>query len=282
MRWRDKRRSNNIEDRRGSGGRRGGAKIGGAGFVVLFIVYLLLGQNPLQLLNTNTGGINTNSNVSQSNDDVQADFISVILASTEDAWNKVFREAGYRYQAPKLVLFRDHVTSACGMTSSATGPFYCPGDSQVYIDLSFFRELEAMGARGEFARAYVVAHEIGHHIQNLTGTSKKSQLLQRRVSKKNANKISVLTELQADCYAGIWIHHYEQQQSLLEQGDIEDGIRAAQSIGDDRLQRQAGQYVNPDSFTHGSSKERAEWFILGMKYGSIQKCDTFKQAGVSL
>lgn len=283
MRWRDKRRSSNIEDRRGRR-RSGGMKMGGGlGFILLILLFLFLGKNPLNLLGGSGSPTEYESQAGGSlvNDEA-ADFVSVVLASTEDAWPPVFAQSGMRYQAPKLVLFTDAVNSACGMTSSATGPFYCPGDSKVYIDLGFFRELERFGATGDFAQAYVIAHEVGHHIQNLQGISMGVQKLQRRVSKQDSNQLSVLTELQADCYAGIWIHNYEKQTDILERGDIEEGIRAASSIGDDRMQRHAGQRVNPDSFTHGSSKDRTQWFKIGMKYGSVSKCDTLGQAGVRL
>lgn len=282
MRWRDKRRSTNIEDRRGRRVPGGGKTMGGGFFIILLVAaFLLFGKNPLRLLGMGDGAsISQSSSSGNAGADENKEFVSVVLASTEDAWSSVFEKAGYKYQAPKLVLFDDYVNSACGMTSAATGPFYCPGDYKVYIDMGFFRELHNMGAKGDFARAYVIAHEIGHHIQNLQGISMKVQNLQRRVSKRDSNQLSVLTELQADCYAGIWIHNYEKQADLLERGDIEEGIRAAASIGDDRMQRYAGQRVNPDAFTHGSSKERAQWFKIGMKYGDIKECDTFAQAGL--
>lgn len=284
MRWKDKRRSSNIEDRRGRRLPRGTKRIsGGFIFFAIIAVFVLMGKNPLNLLGGGEKQYQQHTNLpsqQSSSTDESADFVSVILASTEDAWSSVFQAAGYRYRAPKLVLFTNSVRSACGMTSSATGPFYCPGDSKVYIDLGFFNELQAMGATGDFARAYVLAHEIGHHIQNLEGTSMKIQKLQRQVNKRTGNQLSVLTELQADCYAGIWIHHYEKQKDILERGDIEEGIRAAASIGDDRMQRNAGQYVNPDAFTHGSSADRTYWFKVGMKYGDTTRCDTFKDAGL--
>ncbi len=280
MRWRDKRRSSNIEDRRGGRRQRGKAIGGGLGLIALMAVFLFLGKNPLQLLEGNSPLSNQQTQTSNAKNDEEAAFVSTILATTEDAWTAIFKQKGYRYKAPKLVLFTDQVNSACGMTSSATGPFYCPGDDKVYIDLGFFHELAQMGARGDFARAYVIAHEIGHHIQNLQGISMKVQNKQRRVSKTDANKLSVLTELQADCYAGIWIHHYEKQADIIEKGDIEEGIQAAASIGDDRMQRNAGQHVNPDAFTHGSSRQRAHWFKVGMKYGDLNRCDTL--AKVSL
>ena len=279
MDWRNKRRSSNVEDRRGNR-RPGGAKMGGGfGFIILIVLFVLFGKNPLTLFDSGGNSAPQTSQQTAGQDDA-AQFASVILASTEDAWSQLFARAGARYQPPKLVLFNDYVQSACGMTSSATGPFYCPGDSKVYLDLGFFNELSRMGARGDFAQAYVIAHEVGHHVQNLEGTSMKIQRMQRQVKKSVANKLSVLTELQADCYAGVWIHHYEKQADLLERGDIEEGITAAASIGDDRMQRHAGQRVNPDSFTHGSSAERTQWFKIGMKYGDISKCDTFSQAGL--
>ncbi len=293
MRWRDKRRSTNIEDRRGQKRPRGRKSMGG-GFMLLIIVglFFLMGKNPLNLIGLGGNGATQPSGYAQSSAphgsgangtaavDDNKEFVSVILASTEDAWTSVFRKAGYKYERPTLVLFDDQVSSACGLTSAATGPFYCPGDHKVYIDLGFFRELSRMGAQGDFARAYVIAHEVGHHIQNLQGISMKVQDMQRRVSKKQANRLSVLTELQADCYAGIWIHSYEKQADILERGDIEEGIRAAASIGDDRMQRSAGQHVNPDSFTHGSSSDRTQWFKIGMKYGSMKRCDTFSEEGI--
>lgn len=286
MRWRNKRRSTNIEDRRGRRSPRGRRGLGG-GFTLLIMIglFLLFGKNPLQLIGL--GGNGNSTSYEQANNkptggtraemDENKEFVSVILATTEDAWVQIFKKAGYQYKAPKLILFEDHVSSACGLTSAATGPFYCPGDHKVYIDLGFFHELSNMGAEGDFARAYVIAHEIGHHIQNLQGISMKIQNLQRQVSKSQANRLSVLTELQADCYAGIWIHHYEKQDDIMERGDIEEGIRAAASIGDDRMQRNAGQLVNPDAFTHGSSKDRTQWFKVGMKYGDLNRCDTFKE-----
>ncbi len=292
MRWRDKRRSRNIEDRRGQKRPRGRKSMGGGiTLLILLGLFFLFGKNPLNLVGLGGDGASVPyeqaANSSQrtqgssiSPTDENAEFVSVILASTEDAWGQVFRDAGYQYEAPKLVLFNDAVNSACGFTSAATGPFYCPGDHKVYIDLGFFRELNRMGATGDFARAYVISHEVGHHIQNLQGISMKVQNMQRRVSKKQANQLSVLTELQADCYAGVWIHHYEKQADILERGDIEEGIRAAASIGDDRMQRNAGQRINPDSFTHGSSRERTQWFKMGMKYGDMRKCDTFKDSGL--
>ena len=279
MRWRNKRRSTNVEDRRGQ--RTRGKKMGGGlGIILLLLFFLFIGKNPLSLLDGGSDTVIQQGSSSSPEDDENAEFVKVILGTTEDAWKAVFAKHGRSYQAPKLVLFNDYIDSACGMTSSATGPFYCPGDSKVYIDTGFFRELSRMGATGDFARAYVIAHEVGHHIQNLQGLSMKVQDMQRRVSKSDSNQLSVLTELQADCYAGIWIHRYEKQDDILENGDIEEGIQAAASIGDDRMQRHAGQRVNPDAFTHGSSKQRAHWFKKGMLHGSVAKCDTLSKVNL--
>jgi predicted metalloprotease len=261
-------------------------KMGGIGFFLLLLVVFFLSKGSLNLFDTGIGGGSTapaNERSTQAGTkDENSEFASVILASTEDAWKAIFRKYRAQYQAPKLVLFNGMVRSACGMTSSATGPFYCPGDHKLYIDLDFFTELDRMGARGDFAKAYVIAHEVGHHIQNLQGISMKVQNAQQRMRKSDANALSVLTELQADCYAGVWIHNYEKQYDILEKGDVEEGINAAASIGDDRMQSYAGQRVNPDGFTHGSSKQRAHWLKQGMLYGDVGKCDTFKQAGIDI
>ena len=198
-----------------------------------------------------------------------------MLAYNEDVWTKLFKEAGQQYQPAKLVIFDGGVNSACGYTSSAAGPFYCPGDYQVYIDLNFFRELQKMGASGDFAQAYVLAHEVGHHVQNLLGVSMAVQKRQRTVSKTEANRLSVLTELQADCYAGVWAHHAHKDNQLLEPGDLEEGMNAAARIGDDALMSRAGAKVRPEAFTHGSSKQRQEWLYVGLKTGDPNQCDTF-------
>ena len=290
MDWRGRRRSSNIEDRRGQPGRRlgsGGVKmgggIGGLG-VILLIVVFLTGGDPLSLLGEMMGGQQqasypqTQSSPRSAAENEQADFVSVVLADTEDTWSSIFRQAGGRYQPPTLVMFTDAVQSACGMNTAASGPFYCPGDNKVYIDLSFFSQLERMGASGDFARAYVIGHEVAHHVQNQQGISMQVQQAQRRVSKIEANQLSVLTELQADCYAGVWAHHAEQQRDLLEHGDIEEGMRAAASIGDDTIQRNAGARVRPESFTHGSSQQRMDWFRRGITTGDASQCDTFAAA----
>jgi predicted metalloprotease len=253
---------------------------------VFGIIYLLLGGNPLSLLEMGmeSGGPGASvPNVSMqqtgSSQDELADFVSVVLADTEDTWTQVFEENGARYEAPTLVLFTGRVQSACGMTSAAAGPFYCPGDHQLYIDLSFYRELkQRFGAPGDFAQAYVIAHEVGHHVQNLLGISEKTRTMRRGMSQAEVNALSVRVELQADCLAGVWGHHADRQRHLLEQGDIEEGLRAAAAIGDDHLQRQAGGVVNPDSFTHGTSAQRVRWFRMGLETGQVDSCDTFSSS----
>jgi len=297
MDWRGRRRSTNIEDRRGQtssrggGGMRMGGGIGGLGIILLLVVFLT-GGNPLNLLEDMAGGQQQadpraqfpagNSQAGASSrsaaENEQAEFVSVVLADTEETWTRIFREAGGRYQPPILVMFTDAVQSACGMNTAASGPFYCPGDNKVYIDLSFFRQLERMGARGDFARAYVIGHEVAHHVQNQQGISMRVQRAQRQVSKSESNLLSVLTELQADCYAGVWAHHAEQRRDLLESGDVQEGMQAAASIGDDTIQRNAGARVRPETFTHGSSQQRMDWFRRGISSGDINQCDTFAAA----
>ena len=286
MRWRQGRRSSNVEDRRGSGpiGRMPrGAKLGGGMTLIIILIGLFLGQDPMALLQMLNGGggvsapTQTTSTTPAANDE-EADFISVVLADTEDVWGQIFAASGEQYRPPTLVLFTDVVQSACGTNSAATGPFYCPPDQNVYIDLGFFQELARLGAPGDFARAYVLGHEIGHHIQNLLGTEAQVRQARSRASQAQANALSVRLELQADCYAGVWAHHAHQQRQVLEQGDIEEGLTAASAIGDDRLQRQAGRRVNPDSFTHGSSAQRVEWFKRGLQTGSVRECNTFANA----
>lgn len=204
------------------------------------------------------------------------DFVSVVLADTEETWQRLFRQRGASYQEPKLVLFRGAVKSACGLAQSATGPFYCPGDHKVYIDLSFYSELRnRFKAPGDFAQAYVIAHEVGHHVQTLLGISQQVQEGQRGLSQVESNKLTVRQELQADCFAGVWANHADRARQLLESGDIEEGLTAASAIGDDRLQKQARGYVTPDSFTHGSSAQRVRWFKTGLKQGDLKSCDTF-------
>lgn len=287
MRWKGRAQSTNIEDRRRSvGGNRsrrpssGGMKIGGIGFFVMLLIFLFTGQgqNFMDMMGSGsqTGSGTTSSNqgnLSPSSDNA-GEFVKVIVKDTENVWNPIFKSVGARYEEPKVVLFEDHVSSACGMTSSATGPFYCPGDKKVYLDLGFFSQLREMGVAGDFAQAYVIAHEVGHHVQKIQGISDEVVKMQRRTNKVQANKLSVLLELQADCYAGIWARE-QAKYKLLEDGDLEEAINAAASIGDDRMQRRAGQYVNPDGFTHGSSAQRVEWLKRGMLSGKPGDCDTF-------
>jgi predicted metalloprotease len=257
-----------------------GMQLGGGGVLLLLAISLLTGQNPLELLVM----LNANAPVSApqaprpAGTDEAADFVSVILADTEDTWGAMFSSAGQTYPSPKLVLFSDMVESACGMNSTATGPFYCPGDRKVYLDLGFLRELKQLGVSGDFAVAYVIAHEVGHHVQNVVGAERRLRQLQSRVSSRaEANALTVLMELQADCYAGVWAHHANNQRQLLEEGDIEEGLKAAAAIGDDRLQRMAGRSVNPDAFTHGSSQQRVQWFRTGLQSGNVDTCNTFAQ-----
>lgn len=286
MRWRTGRQSSNVEDRRGGSSGGGGMKIGLLGTVAAVLIGWYMGFNPIQILGL-VGGANTilggfgGSSSSQTvatgvpQDDV-GKFASAVLASTEDVWNPVFRQLGGKYVEPKLVLFTDSTDSVCGYSTAATGPFYCPGDQKVYIDLGFFRELQNLGASGDFAQAYVLGHEIGHHVQNLMGTTDEVTRLQASMSKTDGNALSVALELQADCYAGVWAHHAHKQFNVLEEGDVEEAINAAGSIGDDRLQRMSGRRINPDSFTHGSSKQRMEWFQRGLQSGDLKNCNSFR------
>lgn len=288
MRWKDGRRSANVQDRRGGGVARG-AKVGGGTILLVLIASLLLGENPLTLLGQLAGGSGGGSggavqtqapSTRSAAGDEAADFVSVVLASTEDVWGQIFSASGQRYPEPQLILFEDGVQSACGYNSSSTGPFYCPGDRQVYLDLGFLNELRRLGANGDFAFAYVVAHEVGHHIQTITGLSDQVRQLQMRSSQTEANQLSVLQELQADCYAGLWARRANDMQGILERGDVEEGLRAAAAIGDDRLQKMSGRRVQRESFTHGSSAQRVQWFRTGLEQGSVESCDTFAAAGM--
>ncbi len=277
MRWRRVRQSKNVEDRRGRRGVGRGIKMGGGlGTLLLVLLGLFMGQDITQMLGGFLGqseSVDYEQNTVAENDE-NKQFVSAILASTEDVWKQQFSRRGARYQEPKLILFSGQVRSACGMATAASGPFYCPGDDQVYIDLVFYRELEKMGGVGDFARAYVLGHEVGHHVQNQLGISMAVQNARSQVSKAEGNALSVKAELQADCYAGVWAHHAHQQSHLLEEGDIEEGLQTAAAIGDDQMMRRAGQYVRPDSFTHGTSKQRARWFLTGLKSGEMESCDT--------
>ncbi len=283
MRWRLGRRSGNVEDRRHvrmPRGRR--AAGGGIGLLVIIVIAILLGADPSKLLNDGsyTDSVSTSSyeqGVSPGENDELADFVSVVLADTEDTWNELFRGFNSQYQEPRLVLFSGAVDSACGFAQSAMGPFYCPRDQKVYIDLSFYRDLKyKLGAPGDFAQAYVIAHEVGHHVQNLLGISEQVYNARRRLSEAEGNKLSVMQELQADCLAGVWTSNADKARDILEEGDIEEGLNAASSIGDDRLQKQSRGYVTPDSFTHGSSEQRVRWFKIGLQSGDINSCNTFE------
>lgn len=285
MDWKGRQRSRNVEDRRGGGGGRGpagkGLKLGGGGLLLVVVLALVTGQNPLELLSSiDQTQVSVDSRPSTAPTpgvlDEQKEFVEVVLGDTETTWQQIFGQGGQTYREPTLVLFDDAVQSACGFNSAAVGPFYCPADQQVYIDLSFFRDLhQRFGAPGDFARAYVIAHEVGHHVQNLLGVSNKVHQMRSRVSREEGNALSVRQELQADCFAGVWGHHAGTQRRLLEQGDIEEGLGAAAAIGDDRIQRQAGAAVHPESWTHGSSEQRVRWFRIGLEHGDIERCDTF-------
>ncbi|HEX8177690.1 MAG TPA: neutral zinc metallopeptidase [Pyrinomonadaceae bacterium] len=278
MRWRSERQSSNIEDRRGSG--RGLAVGGGLGTIVVLALALLFGGDPRAILEQLQGGGQQTSGPQSSKsanpaEEESKQFTSAVLASTEDIWTDIFRKEGRQYNQPKLVLFRNVVDSACGQASSAVGPFYCPGDYKVYLDLTFFDELRSrFRAPGDFAQAYVVAHEIGHHVQKLLGTSDRVDAMRGRVSEREMNQLSVRLELQADFYAGVWAY-YAQKKGLLEVGDVEEALNAATAIGDDRLQRESQGRVVPDSFTHGTSEQRARWFRKGLETGDIRQGDTF-------
>jgi len=281
MRWRSGRRSDNIEDRRGIRLSRG-VKGGGIGMLLLVIVAVYFGVDPSIILQQGTemgGGSSVQTLPVQPSaaDNELADFVSVVLADTEDTWRGLFKQMGGTYEEPNLVLFTGMVESACGYAQAAIGPFYCSRDKKVYIDLSFYRDLKSkMNAPGDFAQAYVIAHEVGHHVQELLGISDKVHAMRSRLSQKEYNNLSVKMELQADCFSGIWAHHAQKMRNILEPGDVEEALNAASMIGDDRLQKQSRGYVTPDSFTHGTSAQRVEWFNRGFKTGSINSCNTFK------
>ena len=277
MRWIGGRRSANVEDRRGLSPRHA---IGGIGTIVLLLLAWYFGVDPtplLQQMQTDQVDEQQAGTPPDLQNDPLADFVSVVLGDTEDTWRAVFAEKGERYVDPTLVLFSDSVASACGMAQSAMGPFYCPNDRKVYIDLSFYRDLqERFHAPGEFAEAYVIAHEVGHHVQNLLGISEQVRRHQQASDSNEANRWSVRLELQADCFAGVWANRANAARNILEQGDIEQALKAAAAIGDDRLQREAQGRVTPDSFTHGTSGQRVRWFKRGIESGSIDDCDTYK------
>ncbi|MDH0173964.1 neutral zinc metallopeptidase [Aeromonas dhakensis] len=278
MRWQDRRESNNVEDRRQQGGG-GGIPIGGKGRLILLVVVMVAGYYGVDLSPLlNEPAPQTppqRQEMSQPAKDPLARFTSVMLASTEDAWGEIFQQSGSRYQAPKLVLYRGATRTGCGQGQSVMGPFYCPADRTVYIDLSFYQEMrDKLGADGDFAQGYVVAHEVGHHVQNLLGIERKMREQQQGLSRAEQNKLSVKLELQADCFAGVWGHYMEREQ-VLETGDLEEALNAAQAIGDDRLQQQSQGRVIPDSFTHGSSAQRYAWFKRGFDSGKPASCNTF-------
>lgn len=283
MRWKGRRQSENVEDRRGMRPAMAVGGIGGAGALLILILALCMGADPRALFQAlpQQGdpvagpGAGAGEAISQEEAELE-EFVKVVLADTEDVWKQLFQETGRAYKEPTLVMFRDRVQSACGFQSAAVGPFYCPLDQKVYIDLSFYDEMKnTLAAPGDFAQAYVIAHEIGHHVQNLMGISEKVQSLQQRASKEQANELSVRLELQADFFAGVWAHHAQQNWQILESGDVKEALNAANAIGDDRLQKQSQGYVVPDSFTHGTSEQRARWFFEGLRTGDIEKGDTF-------
>ncbi len=282
MRWRGRRKSKNVEDRRGKGPGTGMA-IGGVGLIIAIVV-LLMGGDPSAILQGGGGGGGGGGGQQQPYkptpaEQELADFCTVVLADTEDVWNEQFRRMGKRYKEPKMIFFSGGVRSACGFASSAVGPFYCPGDQQIYIDLGFFKTLkDKLGAPGDFAQAYVIAHEVGHHIQHLLGWNEPLDRARGRVPQKQANALTVRLELQADFLAGVWAHHAHRTKQILERGDIEEAMNAAEKIGDDALQRRSQGYVVPDSFTHGTSAQRAAWFKRGLRTGDIRMGDTFNDA----
>ena len=298
MEWRGRRQSDNVEDRRGAGGRspfgrgglripvgrggvrRAGGGIGIGGIILILIISWVLGINPLTLLSGGDMGLDGGGYQQQqtssplANDETTA-FVRTVLAETEDTWSGIFQASGEDYREPTLVLFSGQVESACGFASSATGPFYCPGDQKVYLDTDFFRDLEQQfGASGDFAEAYVIAHEVGHHVQNLIGVLPRFNEARQRMSEVEANEMSVRVELQADCFAGVW-GKFTDQKGILEQGDLEEALNAAQQIGDDTLQKRSQGYVVPESFNHGTSAQRMEWFQRGFASGDVNSCDTF-------
>ncbi|MBD7947270.1 neutral zinc metallopeptidase [Psychrobacter sp. M9-54-1] len=293
MKWQDRRGSSNVRTTSG-----GGKMIGGGigGIIIAGILWLVFGVNPMTALQTGqviTGGGNTSTQPATS-DDRDTRFVKVVLADTEEVWHQIFNEAGSTYKEPSLILFNGQVSSACGSASAATGPFYCPGDQTVYLDTSFFVEMrqslgitgdeqgsgdsENQGKAGDFAQAYVISHEVGHHVQTLLGITQQVNEASRQVTRAQANRLSVMQELQADCFAGVWAQRNQERVQFLEAGDIDEAINAASQIGDDRLARAGGGAVVPDNFTHGTSQQRVQWFTRGLESGNVQACDTFSGA----
>lgn len=285
MKWLGRRQSDNVEDRRSSST---GKTIVGGGIIgiIIIVVKLLSGGDATEVLNQALQQQNQSTTTEQQvipGDDSLANFVSVVLADNEDVWNELFKASQLEYVEPKLVLFRDGVESGCGQAGSSIGPFYCPADQKVYIDLGFFRDLkDKLGAPGDFACAYVIAHEVGHHVQNVLGTSDQVHRKQQQLSEVEANKLSVALELQADFYAGVWAHHNQKMKNILEAGDIDEALEAANAVGDDRLQMRSSGQVMPDAFTHGTSKQRMYWFKLGFSTGDVGRGNTFDQMGLSV
>jgi hypothetical protein len=283
MKWKGNRQSDNVEDRRASGssgGGLGGRSIGIGSIAIALVASYFLGVSPMTVLNILSGGEAPQTQQGPAQrppaDDPMASFVSTVLADTEDVWKSIFSQGGATYREPKLVLFRGATATACGQGQSAMGPFYCPGDEKVYIDLGFYETLKTrLGAPGDFAQAYVISHEVGHHVQNLMGITAKMDEMRGRVSQVEYNALSVRLELQADCFAGVWANHAQAARQLLEQGDVEEAMNAAARIGDDALQGAGNGSVVPESFTHGSSEQRQRWFNNGLKNGSVKGCDTF-------
>jgi predicted metalloprotease len=287
MRWQDYRRSDNVEEGSSSGPSMfgGGLRLSGGAIILVVVVSLLLGKNPLEMLALLTGGDGGGPVVqtqapptatrAPATNDPQTEFVARVLGDTEDVWGGIFQQMGTRYQAPKLTLYHGQIASACGFSSAAAGPFYCPGDRKVYLDLTFFQELsQRFGAPGDFARAYVIAHEIGHHVQNQLGLMEAAQQKMANASDRSRNDLSVRLELQADCLAGVW-GHSSMQRNIIDAKDVESGMAAAAAVGDDRIQKQTRGYVVPEGFTHGSSAQRTKWFRTGLDSGDLRQCDTF-------
>jgi uncharacterized protein len=282
MLWRGRRQSENVEDVRGGGGRKMLVAGGGLGTIVIALVILFLGGKPedvMQVLQPQQGRLQAPASPKEMSpqDREAGELAAVILADTEDVWGALFRDSGRQYRMPKMVLFTEMTRSGCGAASASTGPFYCPADEKVYLDLSFLSELQGrLRAPGDFAEAYVISHEVGHHVQKLLGIMDQVDRQRSRMSKEEYNRLSVRLELQADFLAGVWAHHAQRMKSILEAGDIEEGMNAASAVGDDRIQKQAQGYVVPESFTHGTSEQRLRWFLKGFKTGDMAQGDTFR------